>query len=91
MAQLIGDMTLSLTTLGRRASEGAMRRQRATSSESAGGAAGRDSGRQDTRRQRVAVDSTESSGPTNAGSRSLETVDAAGAGRPPLGLHNRAE
>lgn len=33
----------------------------------------------------------ESSGPTNAGSRSLETVDAAGAGRPPLGLHNRAE
>ena len=28
MAQLIGDMTLSLTTLGRRASEGAMRRQR---------------------------------------------------------------
>jgi hypothetical protein len=47
--------------------------------------------RHDTRRQRVGVDAAVSSGPTNAGSRSPEVVDAAVAGRPPLGLHNRAE
>ena len=45
----------------------------------------------DTQRQRVAVDAADSSGPTNGRSRSPEVVDAAVAGRPPLGLHNRAE
>jgi hypothetical protein len=87
MARLIGDMALGLNE-----ARAARQRVHAWSAGCRTGvAAGRDSGRQDTRRQRVALDGADSSGPTNAGSRSPETVDAAVAGRPPLGLHNRAE
>jgi hypothetical protein len=88
MARLIDDMALSLTKLGLRAVRGC---NASSAGRRTGGAAGRDSGRQDTRRQRVAVDGADSSGPTNAGSGSPEMVDAAVAGRPPLGLRNRAE